>query len=100
MSAPSSVGWPRSRCCSPCSFSWGIEMRNDFVPATNGPGYANGPVTKAPNWHGLVAWDLLLNNLTTGLFLVSAAGELAAPAVFTSVARVAYPVALVLLLAD
>ncbi len=75
-------------------------MRNDFVPATNGPGYANGPVTKAPNWHGLVAWDLLLNNLTTGLFLVAATGDLAAPAVFTSAAKAAYPIALVLLLAD
>jgi Polysulphide reductase, NrfD len=62
--------------------------------------YANGPVTKAPDWHGLVAWDLLFNNLTTGLFLVAALGELTAPAVFTAVARVAYPVALVFLVAD
>src|SRR5947209_1724778 len=75
-------------------------MRADLMPATKSPGYANGPVTKAPDWHGLVAWDLLLNNLTTGLFLVAATGELAAPATFTPVARVAYPVALVLLLAD
>src|SRR5258707_12113540 len=75
-------------------------MRTDFIPATNGLGYATGPVTKAPAWHGLVAWDLLLNNLTTGLFLVAATSELAAPTVFTPVARVAYPVALVLLLAD
>src|SRR5258706_4355622 len=100
MSAPSSVGWPRSACCSPCSSSWGIEMRSDFTPATNGPGYANRPVTKTPDWHGLVAWDLLFNNLTTGLFLVAATSELAAPSVFTPVAKVAYPVALVLLLAD
>ena len=42
----------------------------------------------------------MFNNLTTGLFLVAAIGELAAPAVFTPVAKVAYPVALVLLLAD
>src|SRR5947209_12068585 len=62
--------------------------------------YANGPVTKAPDWHGLVAWDLLFNNLTTGLFLVAALGELAAPTVFTAVAKAAYPVALVLLLTD
>jgi hypothetical protein len=75
-------------------------MRTDFMPATNAPGYANSPVTKAPNWHGLVVWDLLFNNLTTGLFLVAATGELAAPTVFTSVARAAYPVALVLLFAD
>src|SRR5205823_4747720 len=75
-------------------------MRTDSIPATNGPGYASGPVTKAPAWHGLVAWDLLFNNLTTGLFLVAATSELAAPAVFTPVAKVAYPVALTLLLAD
>ena len=70
------------------------------MPATNGSGYANGPVTKAPAWHGLVAWDLLFNNLTTGLFLIAATSELAAPAVFTPVAKMAYPVALVLLLTD
>jgi Ni/Fe-hydrogenase subunit HybB-like protein len=75
-------------------------MRTDHMPVTNGPGYANGPVTKAPDWHGLVAWDLLFNNLTTGLFLVAATCDLAAPAVFTPVARVAYPVALVFLIAD
>src|SRR5260370_10862486 len=75
-------------------------MRADFNPATNGLGYANGPVTKAPAWHGLVAWDLLFNNLTTGLFLVAATSELAAPAVFTPVVKVAYPVAFVLLLVD
>jgi Ni/Fe-hydrogenase subunit HybB-like protein len=75
-------------------------MRTDFMPAMNGTGYANGPVTKAPAWHALVAWDLLFNNLATGLFLVAATSELAAPAVFTPVAKVAYPVALVLLLTD
>jgi Ni/Fe-hydrogenase subunit HybB-like protein len=70
------------------------------MSANNGPGYATGPLTKAPAWHGLVAWDLLFNNLTTGLFLVAATSELAAPAVFTPVAKLAYSVALVLLLAD
>ncbi|HVS36191.1 MAG TPA: NrfD/PsrC family molybdoenzyme membrane anchor subunit [Gemmataceae bacterium] len=75
-------------------------MRTDSIPAMNRRGYANGPVTKTPNWHTLVALDLLLNNLTTGLFLVAAAGDLAAPAVFTPAAKAAYPIALVLLLAD
>src|SRR5258708_14275776 len=75
-------------------------MHTASRPPATGPGYANGPVTKAPDWHGLVAWDLLFNNLTTGLFLVAALAELTAPAVFTPVAKVAYPVALVLLLAD
>jgi hypothetical protein len=42
----------------------------------------------------------LFNNLTTGLFLTAALGELAAPEVFTPVARAAYPLALVLLLVD
>ncbi|HEV3255410.1 MAG TPA: NrfD/PsrC family molybdoenzyme membrane anchor subunit [Gemmataceae bacterium] len=75
-------------------------MSAEINATTNGYGYANGPVTKAPAWHGLVAWDLLFNNLTTGLFLVAALSELAAPTVFTRVAKVAYPVALVFLLTD
>src|SRR5260370_16918082 len=75
-------------------------MRSEFMPAMNGNGYMNSRVTKAPDWHGLVAWDLLFNNLTTGLFLVAALSELAAPTVFTRVAKVAYPVALLFLLTD
>jgi len=43
---------------------------------------------------------MLFNGMTTGLFLVAAISELAAPDVFTSVARTAYPVAFVLLLVD
>jgi Polysulphide reductase, NrfD len=62
-------------------------------------GYA-GIVTKAPAWHTLVVLDILFNNLSTGLFLVAAVGELSAPAAFTPVATWAYPVALALLLAD
>lgn len=70
-------------------------------PNTPSPaGYANQMVTKPPAWHDLVVLDILFNNLTTGLFLVAAAGELAAPAVFTPVATWAYPIALALLLAD
>ncbi len=75
-------------------------MHTNNRPAATVPGYSTGPVTKAPDWHALVAWDLLLNSLATGLFLVAALGELAAPAVFTAVAKVAYPVALVFLLTD
>src|ERR1700728_1829002 len=63
-------------------------------------GYANMPVTKVPGWHGIVAWDALLNGMATGLFLAAAISELAAPAVFMRVALVAYPIALVLLLVD
>ena len=57
-------------------------------------------MTKVPGWHGLVAWDLLFNNLTTGLFLFAAVGELASPELLGPVARAAYPVALVFLLTD
>jgi hypothetical protein len=63
-------------------------------------GYENTPVTKVPGWHGIIAWDALLNGMATGLFLAAAVSELAAPAVFMRVAKVAYPVALVLLLVD
>jgi hypothetical protein len=63
-------------------------------------GYENMPVTKVPGWHGIIAWDALLNGMATGLFLAAAISELAAPAVFIHVAKVAYPVALVLLLVD
>ena len=70
-------------------------------PNTPSPnGYAGQVVTKAPDWHNLVVLDVLFNNLTTGLFLVAAVGELAVPAVFTPVATWAYPLALVLLLID
>jgi hypothetical protein len=63
-------------------------------------GYENMTVTKVPGWHGIIAWDALLNGMATGLFLAAAVSELAAPAVFIHVAKIAYPVALVLLLID
>jgi hypothetical protein len=69
-------------------------------PPLKESGYTTAPVTKAPEWHGTIAWDALLNGMATGLFLAAAVSELAAPAVFTPVAIVAYPVALVLLLVD
>jgi hypothetical protein len=72
-------------------------------PKNNVPspsGYAGRVVTKAPDWHTLVVFDVLFNNLATGLFLVAAVGELAAPATFTAVASRAYPIALALLLID
>jgi hypothetical protein len=75
-------------------------MSTDVRAAFNGAGYADQPVTKAPNWHGLVAWDMLFNNLTTGLFLTAALGELMVPQVFLPLVKVAYPLALVLLLID
>ena len=57
-------------------------------------------MTKAPPWHGLVAWDMFFNGLTTGLFLTAATSELMFPAIFAPLAQVAYPLALVLLLID
>src|SRR5580658_457352 len=63
-------------------------------------GYENMPVTKVPGWHGIIAWDALLNGMATGLFLAAAISEFAAPAVFMRVAKVAYPVAFVLLIVD
>ena len=68
------------------------------MPGKNG--YAHLPVTKVPGWYGMIAWDALLNGMATGLFMAAAVSELAAPAIFTPVAKVAYPVALVLLLVD
>ena len=63
-------------------------------------GYENAPVTKAPSWGGTIAIDALMNGMATGLFIAAAVCEFAAPAVFATVAKVAYPVALVLLLLD
>jgi formate-dependent nitrite reductase membrane component NrfD len=75
-------------------------MGAEVGPPLKEPGYAASEVTKLPNWHGLVAWDLLFNNLATGLFMVAAISELALPAGLGSLARAAYPLALVLLLTD
>jgi Ni/Fe-hydrogenase subunit HybB-like protein len=63
-------------------------------------GYESRPVTKPPNWHGLVTLDMLLNNLSTGLFLVAAVGELLAPAAFRPLARLVYPIVLLFLFGD
>jgi hypothetical protein len=75
-------------------------MRDDVQTRTMVSGYSTQEVTKVPGWHGLVAWDLLFNNLTTGLFLFAAVGELASPGLLAPVAKAAYPVALVFLLTD
>ena len=75
-------------------------MRGDDQMRPIEPGYSTQDVTKVPGWHGLVAWDLLFNNLTTGLFLFAAVGELASPGLLAPVAKAAYPVALVFLLTD
>jgi hypothetical protein len=63
-------------------------------------GYQSRPVTKPPNWHGLVTLDMVLNNLSTGLFLVAAIGELLDPVAFGPLAPLVYPLALLFLLGD
>jgi Ni/Fe-hydrogenase subunit HybB-like protein len=63
-------------------------------------GYGGRAITHAPAWGGLVAWDLLFNGISTGLFLVAAICELAAPRVFAPPAGVAYAVALAVLVVD
>jgi hypothetical protein len=76
-------------------------LSNPPLPEPGGQsGYADTTVTKVPGWHGIIAWDALLNGMATGLFLAAAISELAAPGVFLRVAKVAYPIALVLLLVD
>jgi hypothetical protein len=75
-------------------------MHGEDRPKPIETGYLSQDVTKVPRWHGLVAWDLLFNNLTTGLFLFAGIGELAMPAVLRPVARAAYPFALAFLLID
>jgi hypothetical protein len=76
------------------------ELNIESTPQAVPVGYGYRPVTKVPNWHGLVTWDILLNNMSTGLFIAAALGELTAPAGFRALADVAYPVALLLLTAD
>ena len=75
-------------------------MGPDATRRATVPGYAGRPTTKAPNWHAPVTLDLLFNNLSTGLFLVMALGELVAPARFRPLGSVAYPLALLFLIGD
>jgi Ni/Fe-hydrogenase subunit HybB-like protein len=75
-------------------------MGPDATRRATVPGYAGRPTTKAPNWHAPVTLDLLFNNLSTGLFLVMALGELVAPASFRPLGTVAYPLALLFLIGD
>jgi hypothetical protein len=82
------------------SSPWQAFTKPPLLGGGRESGYANLPVTKVPGWYGMIAWDALLNGMATGLFMAAAVSELAAPAVFTPVAKVAYPVALVLLLVD
>jgi len=75
-------------------------MGPDATRGATVPGYAGRPTTKAPNWHAPVTLDLLFNNLSTGLFLVMALGELVAPTSFRPLGPLAYPLALLFLIGD
>jgi hypothetical protein len=75
-------------------------MATEPKAGMRGSPYAARPVVKAPPWHSLVSWDVFLNGLTTGLFLVATLGELSVPDVLAPAARAAYPTALIFLLAD
>ena len=72
---------------------------NDSLPRDRAT-YADRPVTKPPEWHGLVAADAWFNSMTTGLFIVAALAELIRPDLFGSLGRIAIPIALVWLVAD
>jgi Polysulphide reductase, NrfD len=63
-------------------------------------GYETRPITKPPNWHGLVTLDTVLNNMSTGLFLVAAICELVDPLAFRPLAPLVYPLVLLFLLGD
>ncbi len=75
-------------------------MATALRPAPTTRGYADREVTQPPNWHELVVWDMLLNAVTTGLFLVTAVAVLARPDAFAPVAAWAFPLALAVLLID
>ncbi|OWK42932.1 NrfD/PsrC family molybdoenzyme membrane anchor subunit [Fimbriiglobus ruber] len=75
-------------------------MAHTHAPPTSQAGYVDRVVTKPPDWHSLVVWDVFFNGVTTGLFLAAAVADLAMPDVFGGVARIAYMVALVALTVD
>jgi Polysulphide reductase, NrfD len=75
-------------------------MQIEGKPRPGAAGYADRVPTKPPNWHGLVVWDVLLNNLSSGLFLAAGMAEWAAPQTMLPIVNVAYVVALVFILAD
>jgi formate-dependent nitrite reductase membrane component NrfD len=76
------------------------RMNIESAPYALPIGYAGQAVTKPPNWHAYVVLDTLLNNLSTGLFLVAGTSELVRPESFAGLTRWAYPIALVLLILD
>jgi hypothetical protein len=58
--------------------------------------YEGRPVPHAPDWGAVTGWDIFLNNLSLGLFVVAAVCMLARPAWFSPVAVPAYLLAFLL----
>lgn len=75
-------------------------LNKESAPQSLSVGYADRVVTKPPDWHALVVLDLLLNNLSTGLFLVAGLAELVDPVAFGGLAPAAFALALLLLFGD
>ena len=74
-----------------------MQPANQSTPSSD---YAQSGIVKSPHWHWLVVFDVWLNNLTSGLFLVAACGELFRPADFSQLANTAYLIAWLVLLVD
>ncbi|MGH7908034.1 MAG: NrfD/PsrC family molybdoenzyme membrane anchor subunit [Candidatus Binataceae bacterium] len=55
---------------------------------------------KPPPWKNLIAADLLLSELSSGIFIVAALGDLIAAGAYAPMARIGYFIALPLILAD
>lgn len=55
---------------------------------------------KPPPWHGWVVADLFLSELSSGIFLFAALGDLLTPGVYGRVSRIAYLVAFPVIIAD
>lgn len=75
-------------------------LNKESAPQSLAVGYADREVTKPPNWHALVVLDVLLNNLSTGLFLVAGLAELVDPVRFGGLAPAAFALALLFLFGD
>ena len=73
---------------------------NAALARSTAAGYSAREVTKPPNWHGLVVWDMLLNAVATGSFLVVALFDLLGAAPLEPLTRFVYPVLLVVLVCD
>jgi Ni/Fe-hydrogenase subunit HybB-like protein len=74
--------------------------RRSAAVGTGSSPYATQVITKVPNWGILTAFDVLLNNVAVGTFLVVMLGWLLAPSRFAPLVAPALFLALVLLGAD